>query len=111
MVRPTTRVCHSRQDIPLGAIPKNKSEVKFEKNPARWAATPKFRLQLHKELEEKLSAIANYRPTAPKKFNPKARSNKAIIASGVAAAHTKDVLRELKILTKLPFYLPYYRYL
>ena len=74
MVRPTTRVCHSRQDISLGAIPKNKREVKFEKNPARWAATPKFRLQLHKELEEKLAAIADYRPTAPKKLNPKARS-------------------------------------
>jgi indolepyruvate ferredoxin oxidoreductase, alpha subunit len=104
MVRPTTRVCHSRQDISLGTIPKNKREVKFEKNPARWAATPKFRLQLHGELEEKLAAIAKYRPTAPKKLNPKARSAKAIIASGVAAAHTKDILKELKIWSKIPFY-------
>jgi indolepyruvate ferredoxin oxidoreductase alpha subunit len=104
MVRPTTRVCHSRQDISLGAIPKNKREVKFEKNPARWAATPKFRLQLHKELEEKLAAIAKFRPTAPKKLNRKAKSGKAIIASGVAAAHTKDILKELKIWSKIPFY-------
>jgi indolepyruvate ferredoxin oxidoreductase alpha subunit len=104
MVRPTTRVCHSRQDITLGSIPKNKREVKFEKNPARWAATPKFRLQLHKELEEKLSAIANYRPTAPKKLNPKAKSVRAIIASGVAAAHTKDILKESRIWSKIPFY-------
>ena len=104
MVRPTTRVCHSRQDISLGAIPKNKREVKFDKNPARWAATPKFRLQLHGELEEKLTAIAKFRPTAPKKLNPKARSSKAIIASGVAAAHTKDILKELKIWSKIPFY-------
>ncbi len=104
MVRPTTRVCHSRQDISLGAIPKNKREVKFDKNPARWAATPKFRLQLHRELEEKLAAIAKFRPTAPKKLNPKARSAKAIIASGVAAAHTKDILNELKIWSKIPFY-------
>jgi indolepyruvate ferredoxin oxidoreductase alpha subunit len=104
MVRPTTRVCHSRQDISLGAIPKNKREVKFEKNPARWAATPKFRLQLHRELEEKLAAIAKYRPTAPKKLNRKAKSGKAIIASGVAAAHTKDILKELKIWSKIPFY-------
>ncbi len=104
MVRPTTRVCHSRQDIALGAIPPNKREVKFDKNPARWAATPKFRLQLHKELEEKLAAIARYRPTAPKKLNPKARSKQAIVASGVAAAHTKDILKELKIWSKIPFY-------
>jgi indolepyruvate ferredoxin oxidoreductase alpha subunit len=67
MVRPTTRVCHSRQDISLGAIPKINREIKFEKNPMRWAATPKFRLQMHGELEEKLAAIAKYRPTAPKK--------------------------------------------
>ncbi|MGD9054148.1 MAG: indolepyruvate ferredoxin oxidoreductase subunit alpha [Desulfobacterales bacterium] len=104
MVRPTTRVCHSRQDILLGAIQKNEREVKFDKNPARWAATPKFRLQLHKELEEKMAAIARFRPTAPKKLNPKARSKRAIIASGVAAAHTKDILKELKIWTKIPFY-------
>jgi len=104
MVRPTTRVCHSRQDIALGAIPKNKRKVKFEKDPTRWAATPKFRLQLHRELEEKLAAIAQYRPTAPQKLNPKAKSTRAIIASGVAAAHTKDILKELNIWTKIPFY-------
>jgi indolepyruvate ferredoxin oxidoreductase alpha subunit len=104
MVRPTTRVCHSRQDISLGAIPANKRQVQFEKNPARWAATPKFRLQLHRELEEKLVAIAGYRPTAPKKLNPRARFPRAIIASGVAAAHTKDILKELKIWSKIPFY-------
>jgi indolepyruvate ferredoxin oxidoreductase alpha subunit len=104
MIRPTTRVCHSRQDISLEAIPKRKREVKFEKNPARWAATPKFRLQLHRELEEKLAAIAKYRPTMPTKMNRAAKSNKAIIASGVAAAHTKDILKELRIWSKIPFY-------
>jgi indolepyruvate ferredoxin oxidoreductase alpha subunit len=104
MVRPTTRVCHSRQDIVLGPIPKNKREVKFEKDPTRWAATPKFRLQLHRELEEKLAMIAQYRPTAPRKLNPRAKSLKAIIASGVAAAHTRDILKELKIWSKIPFY-------
>ncbi len=104
MVRPTTRVCHSRQDISLGAIPRTQRRAQFEKNPARWAATPKFRLQLHRELEEKLTAIAEYRPTTPKKLNPRARSSRAIIASGVAAAHTKDILKELKIWSKIPFY-------
>jgi indolepyruvate ferredoxin oxidoreductase alpha subunit len=104
MVRPTTRVCHSRQDISLGAIPKINREVKFEKNPMRWAATPKFRLQLHGELEEKLAAIAKYRPTAPKKRNRTGKSTRAIIASGVAAAHTKDILKELKLWSKVPFY-------
>jgi indolepyruvate ferredoxin oxidoreductase alpha subunit len=104
MVRPTTRVCHSRQDITIGRIPKHNREVNFEKNPARWAATPKFRLQLHGELEKKLAAIAKYRPTAPKKLNRTGKSARAIIASGVAAAHTRDILNELKLWSKIPFY-------
>jgi len=104
MVRPTTRVCHSRQDISLGAIPRKQRHAQFEKNPARWAATPKFRLQLHRELEDKLAAIAEFGSTAPLKLNPRARSTRAIIASGVAAAHTKDILKELKIWSKIPFY-------
>ena len=40
MLRPTTRVCHARQDVhPGDAIPR-KPEVDFQKDPARWAATP-----------------------------------------------------------------------
>jgi TPP-dependent indolepyruvate ferredoxin oxidoreductase alpha subunit len=30
---------------------------RFEKNPSRWAATPKFRFQLHRELNEKIEKI------------------------------------------------------
>jgi len=30
---------------------------RFEKNPSRWAATPKFRYQLHRELNEKIEKI------------------------------------------------------
>ena len=104
MIRPTTRVCHSRQDIILGRIPKLNRKVDFERNPARWAATPKFRLQLHGELEEKLASMAKYRPTAPKKLNRTTKSARAIIASGVVAAHTRDILKELKIWSKIPFY-------
>ncbi len=104
MLRPTTRVCHSRQDVELRAIPENGREVNFEKNPARWAATPKFRLQLHKELEEKLAAIARWRASAPVRLNPAARGRKAILSSGVAAAHTREIMKALKLWTKIPLY-------
>lgn len=104
MLRPTTRVCHSRQDMELKKIPQLEREVNFEKDPARWAATPKFRLQLHKELEEKLAAAAAYEPTAPVRLNPKAVAAKAIVSCGVAAAHTKDILAEMGLWDKIPFY-------
>ncbi|UCD77338.1 MAG: 4Fe-4S binding protein [Desulfobacterales bacterium] len=104
MLRPTTRVCHSRQDVALGKIPQNGREVKFEKDPSRWAATPRYRFHLHNEVEEKLRAIARHKATRPLRLNPRAKSARAIISSGVAAAHTKEILKELKLWQKIPFY-------
>ena len=34
-----------------------RNSSRFEKNPSRWAATPKFRFQLHRELNEKIEKI------------------------------------------------------
>jgi indolepyruvate ferredoxin oxidoreductase alpha subunit len=104
MLRPTTRVCHSRQDIGLDALCDRSVVVKFEKDPARWAATPKFRYSLHLELEGKLAAMSQYGPTAPRRLNPAASSAKAVVASGVAAAHAREVMQELGLWEKIPFY-------
>ena len=79
-------------------------EVKFEKDPGRWAATPKFRYKLHLELEEKLAGLARHAATAPRRLNPEVSSAKAVVAAGVAAAHAKDILRELGLWRKIPFY-------
>jgi indolepyruvate ferredoxin oxidoreductase alpha subunit len=105
MLRPTTRVCHSRQDMELHSLQAGSAEVKFDKDPARWAATPKFRHKLHLELEEKLSAIAAYAPSAPLRLNPEVSSRKAVVASGVAAAHSREILSELGGWKKVAFYL------
>ena len=104
MLRPTTRVCHARQDVGLMDIPRNDREVKFEKDPKRWAATPRFRFHLHAELEKKLGDIAGYGLTAPVCQNPKAVNTKAVVSSGVAAAHTKEVLQEMNLWQTIPFY-------
>jgi len=104
MLRPTTRVCHSRQDVALEKIQPNDREVKFEKDPTRWAATPRYRFHLHKEVEEKLAAMARHEPTQPLRLNPEAKAPQAIIASGVAAAHTREILKELGLWQKIPFY-------
>ena len=104
MLRPTTRVCHARQDVGLNKILPNDREVKFEKDPTRWAATPKFRYNLHKQLEEKLASIAQHELTAPIWHNPDVSAARAIISSGVAAAHTREVLKELDLWQQIPFY-------
>lgn len=104
MLRPTTRVCHSRQDILPGPVAPLQLKADFQKNPARWAATPKMRYQLHKELEEKLTAIAGYEKTAPHRLNPEAKGSRAIVASGVAAAHAREIMELLNLWHKIPFY-------
>jgi indolepyruvate ferredoxin oxidoreductase, alpha subunit len=104
MIRPTTRVCHARQDAPLGPVPRERGTVAFDKDPSRWAATPRFRFQLHGELEEKLKAIADYGPTAPVLLNDGAEGNKAVLVSGVAAAHIPEILREMGLWDRLPLY-------
>ncbi len=104
MLRPTTRVCHARQDVELKGIPRDKAEVSFEKDPTRWAATPKFRYNLHKQLEEKLASIAAHGATEPIRHNPDASASRAIVSSGVAAAHTAEVLKELDLWEQIPYY-------
>jgi indolepyruvate ferredoxin oxidoreductase, alpha subunit len=104
MLRPTTRVCHARQDILSEPVRSAERTVCFERNPSRWAATPKFRYQLHIELEEKLSAIAEYHETAPVRVNPGPAGSKAVVVSGVAAAHVKEILRDLDLWDRLPVY-------
>jgi indolepyruvate ferredoxin oxidoreductase alpha subunit len=104
MLRPTTRVCHSRQDIEVLPVVEAAAAAQFDRDPARWAATPKFRHKLHLELEEKLAAIAVYAPSAPVRLNPEASGRRAVVAAGVAAAHACEILRELGIWEKLAFY-------
>jgi indolepyruvate ferredoxin oxidoreductase alpha subunit len=104
MLRPTTRVCHSRQDIEAGEFGSFGKKAVFEKNPSRWAATPKFRFRLHTELEKKLEKIADCEKTAPVKLNRKAASKKAVIVSGVATAHTKEIMKYLGLWDKIPLF-------
>jgi indolepyruvate ferredoxin oxidoreductase, alpha subunit len=104
ILRPTTRVCHSRQDIRIKSFGSFEKKAVFEKNPSRWAATPKFRFKLHAELEKKLEKIAAFEKTAPVKLNKKAHSRRAVIVSGVAAAHAKEIMKELGLWDKIPLF-------
>ncbi|MDP3285553.1 MAG: indolepyruvate ferredoxin oxidoreductase subunit alpha [Desulfobacterales bacterium] len=101
MLRPTTRVCHSRQDIEAENFGSFERKADFKKDPARWAATPKFRFKLHTELEKKLEKIAAFKRTAPVKLNKKTVSGKAVIVSGVAAAHTREIMKDLGLWDKI----------
>ena len=115
ILRPAIRVCHARQDLSWDTLKNNEQKASFKKDPGRWAATPRFRLVLHGQLNEKLRKIAekfealtayNFHDLTPGKKYPL-----GIIAGGVPYSVVRDILDEegrkdiplLKIGTPYPF--------
>ena len=104
LIRPTTRVCHARQPVPLYPLPEPDNKAFFERNPGRWAATPNFRYLLHRELNQKLQAIAKENP-APKNWVKKSGTSPlAIVASGVPYALAHDILLDTKMSGQVPLF-------
>jgi indolepyruvate ferredoxin oxidoreductase alpha subunit len=98
ILRPAVRVCHARQSITYGPMVEGGRKADFRRNPDRWAATPRFRLTLHAELNEKVIEIGkrfdrlsdhNFHDLKPGKQYPL-----GIIAGGVPYAVLRDILRE-----------------
>ncbi|RLA98990.1 MAG: indolepyruvate oxidoreductase [Deltaproteobacteria bacterium] len=108
MVRPTSWICHARQGVSLGKIEPVDRSPSFEKAPERWAATPRFRYLLHRELNEKIRDIASR--NAPKPIFLSERAELAVIASGVPYAHAHDVIEAMGLEGRVALYkvdLPY----
>lgn len=109
MLRPTTRVCHARQDLDAPSFPTPEQPPLFEKNPPRWAATPKFRLLLHRQLNEKIGRIAQEPSCRPRVLNPEVHTGSGapracVVASGVVLAHSFEIMADLGLLDQAPLY-------
>ena len=100
ILRPTTRVCHAVQTVEVDfasqlAAPR---AAGFKKDPRRFAATPVYRLQLHRELNDKLQAIENEWLKSPFNYvvNSQSPASKlGLIASGAAFAAIREALDDL----------------
>jgi indolepyruvate ferredoxin oxidoreductase alpha subunit len=57
LLRPTIRISHGKQSVKLLPPQVIERPANFEKDPGRWAATPKYRYILHKKLNKILSQI------------------------------------------------------
>ena len=97
ILRPTTRVCHARQNVTCRPPRLREQKARFEKDPGRWVATPQFLTELHRLLNEKLDRIA-----AEPAFHPilvpggGVQTRTCIVASGVAFAHVSELLDNLE---------------
>nr|WP_304598740.1 thiamine pyrophosphate-dependent enzyme [Geobacter sp. FeAm09] len=104
MLRPTTRVCHACQDIAPRPVQDLQRKADFRKDPKRWAATPKFRYELHVKLNETLSRLAAHGATAPRCLNRPTGTRRAVVASGVSAAHAREVATASGLWDSFAFY-------
>ncbi|WP_025322224.1 FAD-dependent oxidoreductase [Deferrisoma camini] len=97
ILRPTLRICHSSQRIACGPVTGPGQEARFDKNPRRWAATPRARFELHRLLNQKLAAIADEAASWPENrlHLPEGTAPLGIVASGIAYAYVMDLLESL----------------
>ncbi len=106
MLRTTTRISHSREDIETGEFNfKDDTAVNFNKNTDRFAATPHFRYLLHKTLNEKIEKIRQKND-----FKEYFDGDFLIITSGVSFAYICDIVEEYNlegVVKVIKFDMPY----
>lgn len=100
ILRPTIKVSHAKQSVKIRPVKGLDRKADFQKDPERWAATPRYRFVLHKKLNETLRRIQE-------KFEKDSRWNYevatsrtaslGIIAGSVSFVVLLDILEELRI--------------
>ena len=96
IIRPTTRVCHTSGIVEFGALPEEKNEIEFKKDPARYSPIPVNARRMRTELIERFALAEKLLAESP--FFPRTGEGKrGIVASGVAYAYVSQAVRDLGI--------------
>jgi indolepyruvate ferredoxin oxidoreductase alpha subunit len=91
LFRPTTRICHSKGDVALGAVIPNTRKGEFHKDPRQYVVIPAHTRVLHKKLNEKQPGLK--KRLVELGLNRYTISGKtAVIASGIGAAYVQELL-------------------
>ena len=103
LFRPTTRICHSKSDVELGAPMPSERKGAFEKNPKQYVVVPAHTRPLHVELTKKQDGVAKYLVDAG--YNrAEIRGKKAVIAGGISASYVEEILPEYISFVKIGAY-------
>jgi indolepyruvate ferredoxin oxidoreductase alpha subunit len=97
VIRPTTRICHARQNVLCQPAVQLERKAYFRKEPERWAATPVFVLELHRLLNRKIEEIAAREDYYPVLHRGEGNAPSCIIASGVVFSHAYELLEDLNL--------------
>ena len=91
LFRPTTRICHSKGDVELGAVVQSTRKGEFHKDPRQYVVIPAHTRLLHKKLNEKQPALKKRLVECG--FNHYTIKGKtAIIASGIGASYVQELI-------------------
>ncbi|MCK5826279.1 MAG: 4Fe-4S binding protein [Desulfuromusa sp.] len=105
VLRPTTRICHSRQNVSIAGPITLSRQANFELDTPRWAATPAFLPALHRKLNanlEKISVEPDWQPHLIPGDDSQPRT--ALVASGIVYSNLVDLLEELDLNNKIDLY-------
>ncbi len=89
--RPTTRICHSKGDVELGAVVQSTRTGVFKKDPRQYVVIPAHTRVLHKKLNEKQPAVKK-RLTELGYNTCAIKGKKAVISGGIAASYVQELL-------------------
>ncbi len=96
ILRPAIRVSHASQNIAFSPVQEVERPADFEKDPGRWAATPRFRYVLHKELNDKLKEIEKQFEKSEFNVVQSGRDDRlGFVAAGASYSVLTDTLREM----------------
>jgi indolepyruvate ferredoxin oxidoreductase alpha subunit len=103
ILRPAIRVSHARQNVTFLPVLELERPAQFDKDPGRWAATPRFRLQLHKELNDRLRSVQEEFETSNLNASVSGEDTRlGFIAGGNCYSVLKDTLSELELEGRFP---------
>ena len=103
--RVTTRVCHSKSLVELGER-EEQPVTRYQRNPAKYSATPARAYVKHAEVEQRLRDLEEYACTSPLNVWEKKGSKIGVVTASIAYQYAKEVFPEDTSFLKLGFTYP-----
>ncbi|HJJ43239.1 MAG TPA: indolepyruvate ferredoxin oxidoreductase subunit alpha [Methanocorpusculum sp.] len=91
LLRPTTRICHSKGDVVLGKPVPSTRKGEFVKNPKQFVVIPAHTRPLHAILTKKQPKVAKYLVDAGLN-SANIRGKKAVIAGGISISYVEEII-------------------
>ena len=103
LLRPTTRICHSKGDVTLGKPAPSTRNGAFVKDPKQYVVIPAHTRPLHVILTKKQPEVAKYLVESGLN-SAKIRGRKAVIAGGISNSYVEEIIPDDISLIKISAY-------